>query len=218
MYSWQKISKEDFEPDYFDHGPDSDIFSTAIFPGRIVIRGDDVSYEPDRRSLAILKWFAICFTITLMVGMYFLASDEIRWAVVAAIPAFAALTFGLWYFLLNREIDAGPYVVYSAATNEIVLPKYSKRFAKELVYLQEVTGRCKDDPEIETHLNLVAIEGDVKRRYHVKSGPFRKIVKQFAKHAEVPVVELNLGWFVYGNQDLAELAETSKIVEHPSHN
>ena len=189
---WQKAKKQDYTVDYVDKlMPSSRHYG---HPGRLTFENGDATYGPDARQLTGILWFAAFFIPIFSLTAYFFIPGNEKWLFVLAGPTVGTLTFGVIYYLIKHEIDAGPYIQFVANSNEIVLPRFEKRFDKERVTLQWITGRLENDNGNATDLNLIVQEDDVKHRYYVMGGPYRKYVKQFANHARIPVVEINMGW------------------------
>ena len=190
---WQKISKHDYVIDYVDKAKPSSRYSGH--PGRLTCDADEIVLEPEAGQLTGVKWFAIFFIPLFSLTAYFFIPGKQKWLGVLAGPTIGTLTFGFIYYLIKREVDAGPYLRFIAKSDEICLPRWELSFNKETVSLQWITGRHESDEEVTTDLNLIVQEKDgSKHRYYVMSGPYRKYVKQFAEHAGIPVVEINMGW------------------------
>ena len=189
---WQKTKKQDYTIDYIDTlMPSSRHYG---HPGRLTFENGDAIYGPESGQLAGVKWFAIFFIPLFSLIAYFFIPGNEKWIFVIAGPTIGTLTFGIIYYLIKQEIDGGPYIQYVAESNQILLPRLGKSFDKEQVTLQWITGRLGNDNDVATDLNLIVQEDELKRRYYVMGGPYRKYVKQFSEHAGVPVVEINMGW------------------------
>lgn len=190
---WQKVKKQDYSIDYVDRlMPTSRHYG---HPGRLTFNDGDALYEPEAGQLTGIKWFAVFFIPLFSLIAYFFIPGKEKWLFVIAGPTVGTLTFGLIYYLIKQEVDKGPYIRFVAESNEIALPRLARVFAKDQVTLQWITGRLENDNDVATDLNLIVQEEDgLKYRYHVMGGPYRKYVKRFAEHAEIPVVEINMGW------------------------
>lgn len=190
---WQKVKKQNYSIDYVDRMmPTSRCHG---HPGRLTFEDRDAVYEPEARQLTVVMWFAVFFIPLFSLTAYFFIPGKEKWLFVIAGPTVGTLTFGLIYYLIKYEVDKGPYIRFDAKSNQIALPRLDKRFDKEQVTLQWITGRLENDNDVATDLNLIVSEEDGLRcRYYVMGSPYRKYVKQFSEHAQIPVVEINMGW------------------------
>ncbi len=196
---WQKASKHDYAIDFVDRFvPTSRHYG---HPGRLIIDDGDAIYGPEDRQLTGIKWFAVFFIPIFSLTAYLFIPGNEKWLFVVAGPTVGTLTFGIIYYLIKQDVDAGPYIQFVAKSDSIALPRLELSFDKEQVTLQWITGRLENDNDIATDLNLIVQEENgEKHRYYVMGGPYRKYVKQFAEHARIPVVEINMGW--KGRRDL----------------
>lgn len=195
---WKKIPKENYSIDYEDQSlPSSRSYG---HPGRLLFDGKDATLGPDPRQLTGILAFGLFFIPLFSLSGYLFIPDDTKWFVVLGGPALGTLTFTLIYYLIKQDVDAGPYIQFFQDTNEIVLQRIGKRFNKDDVTLQWITGRLENDNDIETDLNLIVNDGVTIIRYFVMGGPYRKYVKEFAQHAHIPVIEINMGW--NGRRDL----------------
>ena len=190
---WQKTNKQEYSVDYVDRlMPASRHYG---HPGRLTFDNGDAIYEPESRQLTGIKWFGGFFIPLFSLAAYFFIPGNEKWLFVIAGPTVGTLTFGIIYYLIKQDIDAGPYIQFIAESNVVALPRLNMSFNKEQVVLQWITGRLKNDNDVATDLNLIVQDGNGdKYRYYVMGGPYRKYVKQFAEHAGIPVVEINMGW------------------------
>lgn len=190
---WQKAIKQEYSIDYVDCWiPTSRRYG---HPGRLTFENGDAILEPESRQLTGIKWFAAFFIPLFSLTAYFFIPGNEKWLFVIAGPTVGMLTFGIIYYLIKQDVDAGPYVKFLAKSNEIALPRLDLSFHKDQVTLQWITGRLKNDNDVATDLNLITQgENGVKHRYYIMGGPYRKYVKKFAEHAGIPVVEINMGW------------------------
>ena len=190
---WQKIAKQEYAIDYVDR-----LLPTSRHyghPGRLTFEGGDAIYEPESRQLTGIKWFGAFFIPLFSLSAYFFIPGNEKWLFVIAGPTIGTLTFGIIYYIIKKDIDAGPYVHFIEKSNEVALPRLNMSFNKEKVVLQWITGRLKNNNDIQTDLNLIfQDENGSKNRYYVMGDPYRKYVKQFAEHAGIPVVEIDMGW------------------------
>lgn len=190
---WQKIAKQEYAIDYVDR-----LLPTSRHyghPGRLTFEGGDAIYEPESRQLTGIKWFGAFFIPLFSLSAYFFIPGNEKWLFVIAGPTIGTLTFGIIYYIIKKDIDAGPYIHFIEKSNEVALPRLNMSFNKEKVVLQWITGRLKNNNDIQTDLNLIfQDENGSKNRYYVMGDPYRKYVKQFAEHAGIPVVEIDMGW------------------------
>ena len=190
---WQKIAKQEYAIDYVDR-----LLPTSRHyghPGRLTFEGGDAIYEPESRQLTGIKWFGAFFIPLFSLSAYFFIPGNEKWLFVIAGPTIGTLTFGIIYYIIKKDIDAGPYIHFIEKSNEVALPRLNMSFNKEKVVFQWITGRLKNNNDIQTDLNLIfQDENGSKNRYYVMGDPYRKYVKQFAEHAGIPVVEIDMGW------------------------
>ena len=192
---WQKVSKQDYVIDYVDKPTPSWSGQNSGHPGRLTFENGDAVLEPEARQLIGIKWFAMCFIPLFSLTAYFALPGKEKWLAILAGPTIGTLTFGLIYHLVKLEIDKGPYIRFTAKTNEITLPRWEQDFDREQVTLQWISGRKEETNDVTTDLNLIVQNKDgSKHRYYIMRGPYRKYIKQFAEHAGVSVVEVNMGW------------------------
>ncbi len=195
---WQKIKVKDFEVTYTDvMKPHSKSYG---HPGKYICNEEEVSLQPESRQLTFIKVFGTSFFTAWAILGYLFTSPPEMWAIVIGGPLLGGLACTAIYFLAKLEIDAGPYIVFNRATDEIVLPRLKKTFPKDAVTLQWITGRCEHHPDIHTDLNLIVQEDGVLNRYFVMGAPLKKYIRSFVQEADIPVIEINTGW--RGRRDL----------------